>query len=139
MNVDCFIDTNVLVYAVGGRGADEWKRERAFELLEPAMFGTSGQVLQEFFVTVTRKLKRPLSAAEASGWVDRLSVRPVAAIDATLVKSAIRVAHRYQISYWDGAIVAAALSLDAPVLYTEDLNDGQLYADVRVVNPFRQQ
>lgn len=139
MNVECFIDTNVLVYAVGGRGADDWKRVRAFELLEPATFATSGQVLQEFFVTVTCKLKQPLAVSEAAHWVDRLSIRPVVAIGATLVKSAIGVAERYQISYWDGAIVAAARSLDAPVLYTEDLNDGQFYADVRVVNPFRQQ
>jgi predicted nucleic acid-binding protein len=139
MSVECFIDTNVLVYAAGGRGEDEWKRRRAFELLEPATFGTSGQVLQEFFVTVTKKMKMPLAAGEAAGWVDRLSIRPVAAIDASLVKTAIQVSNRYRISYWDGAIVAAALSLDAPVLYTEDLNDGQLYDDVRVVNPFRQE
>lgn len=139
MSVDCFLDTNVLVYAVGGRGPDEWKRKRAFELIEPAAFGISGQVLQEFFVTVTRKIKNTLSIGEASGWVDRLSIRPVAAIDASLVKTAIQVASRYQISYWDGAIIAAALTLDAPVLYTEDLSDGQTYADVRVVNPFRHQ
>lgn len=139
MSVECFIDTNVFVYAAGGRGEDEWKRQRAFELLEPATFGTSGQVLQEFFVTVTRKMKAPLPTPEAVDWVDRLSIRPVAAVDASLVKSAIQVSHRYRVSYWDGAIVAAALSLDAPILYTEDLNDGQLYADVRVVNPFRKQ
>ena len=139
MSVECFLDTNVLVYAVGGRREDEWKRERAFELLEPAEFGTSGQVLQEFFVTVTRKMKAPLTVPEAGAWVERLCIRPVAQIDASLVKSAIYLSSRYEISYWDGAIIAAARSLDAPVLYTEDLNDGQVYADVRVVNPFRQQ
>jgi predicted nucleic acid-binding protein len=136
MSVECFLDTNVLVYAVGGRGADEWKRIKAFELLEPAAFGTSGQVLQEFYVSVTRKIKNPLSSDEAAIWVDRLSTRPVAAVDASLIKVAIEISERYRISYWDGAIVAAALSLDAPVLYTEDLNDGQTYSNVRVVNPF---
>jgi len=139
MSVECFLDTNVLVYAAGGHGPDEWKRERAFELIEPAEFGVSGQVLQEFFVTVTRRFKQPLGISEASGWVDRLSLRPVAPVDASLVKVAIQVSHRYRIPYRDGAIIAAARTLDAPLLYTEDLNDGQVYADVRVVNPFRQQ
>lgn len=139
MSVECFLDTNVLVYAVGGRGVDEWKRIRAFELMEPAQFGTSGQVLQEFYINVTRKIKTPISTVEAATWVDRLSTRPVAPVDTSLIKVAIEVSQRYRISYWDGAIVAAAMSLDAPILYSEDLNHGQSYSSVRVVNPFRPQ
>ncbi len=137
MIVECFLDTNVLVYAAAGRGSDEWKRIRAFEILEPAEFGLSGQVLQEFYVTVTTKVRVKLPATEAVEWVERLSLRPVAPIDESIVKEAISLSVRYQISYWDAALIAAARSLDTRLLYTEDLNHGQLYADVRVVNPFR--
>jgi predicted nucleic acid-binding protein len=137
MNVECFLDTNVLVYAVGGRGPDEWKRDRAFEIMTPAHFGTSGQVLQEFFVSVTRKIKTRLSTAEAAEWIERLSLRPVWPVDASLVKSAIGLAERYRISYGDAAIIAAAENLRAPILYSEDLSHGQSYGSVRVINPFR--
>ena len=136
MNVECFFDTNVLVYAVGRLAADEPKRQRALELLMPANFGTSGQVLQEFFVTVTRKIKKPLSTEHAAEWIDRLAIRPVVAIDEDIVKSAIGISRRHRISYWDAAILAAAERLGAPILYTEDLNHDQVYGSVRVVNPF---
>lgn len=136
MNVECFLDTNIIVYAAAGRGPDEWKRIRAFELLEPAEFGLSGQVLQEFYVTVTTKARVKLGAREAAEWVDRLSFRPVAQIGDSIVKEAISLSVRYQISYWDAALIAAARSLDTRLLYTEDLNHGQFYADVQVVNPF---
>ncbi len=136
MIVECFLDTNIIVYAAAGRGSDEWKRIRAFELLEPAEFGLSGQVLQEFYVTVTTKARVKLEAREAAEWVDRLALRPVAPIDDGIVKEAISLSVRYQISYWDAALIAAARSLDTRLLYTEDLNHGQFYADVRVVNPF---
>jgi len=136
MIVECFLDTNIIVYAAAGRGPDEWKRIRAFELLEPAEFGLSGQVLQEFYVTVTTRARVKLDAREAAEWVDRLSFRPVAPIDDNIVKEAISLSVRYRISYWDAALIAAARSLDTRLLYTEDLNHGQLYADVRVVNPF---
>jgi predicted nucleic acid-binding protein len=137
MIVECFLDTNVLVYAAAGRGSDEWKRIRAFEILEPAEFGLSGQVLQEFYVTVTTKARVRLPQTEAAEWVERLSLRPVAPIDDAIVREAISLSVRYQISYWDAALIAAARSLDAGLLYTEDLNHGQSYADVQVVNPFR--
>jgi len=136
MIVECFLDTNIIVYAAAGRGPDEWKRVRAFELLEPAEFGLSGQVLQEFYVTVTTKARVKLEAREAAEWVDRLSLCPVAPIDDAIVKDAISLSVRYQISYWDAALIAAARSLDTRLLYTEDLNHEQFYADVRVVNPF---
>lgn len=137
MIVECFLDTNVLVYAAAGRGLDEWKRIRAFEIMEAAAFGLSGQVLQEFYVTVTTKARVKLSPPEAAGWIERLSLRPVAPIDDAIVKQSISLSVRYQISYWDAALVAAARSLGAPTLYSEDLDHGQSYADVQVLNPFR--
>jgi predicted nucleic acid-binding protein len=136
MNASCFLDTNILVYAATGHGDDERKRQRALDVLEEAEFGTSGQVLQEFFVTVTRKVKRPLSVPDAAEWIDRVALRPVIPIDTGLVKHAISISGKYQVSHSDAAIIAAAQSLEAPVLYTEDLNHGQAYGSVRAINPF---
>ena len=65
MTVSSFLDTNILVYAAIGTGADDWKRKLALELMLPAKFATSSQVLQEFFVTVTRKGEVLLSIAKA--------------------------------------------------------------------------
>ena len=62
---------------------------------------------------------------------------PVAPIDDAIVRQGIAYARRYKIKYWDAALIAAAERLAAPILYTEDLNQDQLYGSVRVVNPFR--
>jgi len=137
MGVESFLDTNVLVYAAAGRGAEEPKRRLALNLIETEDFGTSAQVLQEFFVTVVRKIQVPLSAVRALEWIEQLEAFPCATIDASLVKIAITLSERYRISYWDAAIVAAAESLGARVVYSEDLADGQKYGRVRVRNPFR--
>jgi len=136
MIVKSFFDTNVLVYAAAGAGADEWKRDRALELIEAEDFGISAQVLQEFFVTVVRKATRPLSTAEAMEWIDQWVEFPCQAVDHQLVRIAIEVAERYGISYWDAAILAAAEALGASTVYSEDLSDGQQYGPVRVINPF---
>lgn len=136
MRVEAFLDTNVLVYAAAGTGEEEPKRRRALQLLEEEEFGLSAQVLQEFFVTVVHKVEVPLSPAEALEWIEQLELFPCLPVDASLVKIAIEVSERHGISYRDGAILAAAQSLGAPVLYSEDLNDGQHYGSVQVQNPF---
>lgn len=141
MSVEAFLDTNVLVYAAAG-GDDDGeataKRRRAVQLIEEEDFGLSAQVLQEFFTTVTRKIEVPLSPSEALEWIEQLEAFPCLPIDRSLVKIAVEVSERYQVSYWDGAILAAAQSLGAETLYTEDLNDGQRYGSVQVRNPFRE-
>ncbi len=137
MIVDCFLDTNVLIYAALGRFAEPAKYERARMLIAETNFGLSSQVLQEFFVNVTRKSDKPFTTDHAITWLDALIDRPCAAIDRELVVEAARVADRHKISYWDSALIAAATRMGAPVLYTEDLNHGQIYGPVRVENPFR--
>ena len=59
MSVECFLDTNILVYAVSALREDATKKSRALELIQTADFGVSSQVLQEFYVTVTRKIRKP--------------------------------------------------------------------------------
>ena len=136
MTVDSFLDTNVLVYAATGRDAEETKRKRALELIEIEDFGLSVQVLQEFYVAVVRKARVPLSPAAALEWVEQLEAFPCLSMDAAFVKIAAETGVRHGLSYWDGAIVAAAEILGAETLYTEDLNHGQKYGRVRVCNPF---
>ena len=136
MTVRVFFDTNILVYAAVGTGRDESKRKRALELIESEDFGTSAQVLQEFFVTVVRKASRPLSAAQALDWIEQWAAFPCQAIDHQLVRIAIKQSERFAISYWDAAILVAAEALGTDTVYSEDLNDGQRYGRVRVANPF---
>lgn len=136
MTASVFFDTNVLVYAAAGTGRDERKRKRALELVGSANFGTSAQVLQEFYVTVVKRAARPLSPAQALEWIEQWAAFPCQAIDHQLVRIAIEISKRYAISYWDAAILAAAEALGAEMVYSEDLNDGQHYGQVRVVNPF---
>jgi predicted nucleic acid-binding protein len=136
MTASVFFDTNVLVYAALGTGNDEPKRRRALQLIDSQNFGTSAQVLQEFFVTAVKKASRPLSAAQALAWIEQWTVFPCQAVDHQLVRVAIEGSERYEISYWGAAILAAAEALGAHTVYSEDLNDGQRYGKIRVVNPF---
>ncbi len=136
MSVDCFLDTNVLVYAAAGRDGEEVKRNRALQLIAGQNFGTSAQVMQEFYVTVTSKVEVPMSPAHALEWIEEFEAFPCLAVDIDLIKIAAEQSVRYQVSYWDGAIVAAADALGAGTLYSEDLNHGQQYGSVVVRNPF---
>jgi predicted nucleic acid-binding protein len=137
MNADAILDTNVLVYAVSTVPSERTKTAIAEDLLRAGKIGISGQVLQEFFVTVTRKGPKPLSTDDALDWVEMFEDLPCIPVDPPLVRLGAEIARRYQISYWDGAVLAAAHRLGASILYTEDLNHDQTYGSVRVVNPFR--
>ena len=136
MNAKVFFDTDVLVYAAVGTGKDESKRKRALLLIQSEDFGTSAQVLQEFFVTVVKKASRPLSPAQALEWIEQWAAFPCQPIDRELVQIAVELSERFTISYWDAAILAAAEALGSRIVYSEDLNDGQQYGEVRVINPF---
>lgn len=113
------------------------KRERAMTIMADVDFGLSGQVLAEFYAVVTGT-RHSMPAEEAQGWLEVLSEQPLIPIDHELVAAGAQISQRYQISYWDGAILAAAERIGASVLYTEDLSHGQAYGSVRVVNPFRE-
>ncbi len=138
MRVECFLDTNVLVYAASASRSEAAKRQRALQLVQESAFGLSAQVLQEFYVTVTRKMKRPMAPELAVALMDEYRVFPTVPTDYPLVVSAVELSVKYGISYWDAAIIAAAQVLEADTLYTEDLNHGQRYETVRIVNPFRE-
>jgi predicted nucleic acid-binding protein len=97
MTAKVFFDTGILVYAAIGTGRDEPKRKRALAPIESLDFGTSAQVLQEFFVTVVRKASRPLSPAQALEWIEQWVAFPCQRIDHQLVRIAIEQSERFGI------------------------------------------
>jgi predicted nucleic acid-binding protein len=131
-----FIDTNVLLYAAGYEQAELQKRSRAIALLAAGDCAMSGQVLAEFYFNATSAKKLDLPHPVAMDWIEDFQRFPIVPITADLVARGAANAARYQISYWDGAIIAAAQEIGADTLYSEDLNAGQRYGSVRVVNPF---
>ena len=133
-----FVDTNVLVYAYD-RGAGE-KHERARALVESLWENGTGalsvQVLQELYVNIRRKARRPVSAETARALVkDYLAWNPVVN-DGALLMAALGIEKRYRISFWDAMIVAAADRAGVETLSSEDFNHGQKFGRVQVVNPF---
>ena len=136
MSVEFFIDSNVLIYAATGAGTELAKRQRAFDVLKQGRIGLSTQVLQEFYVTVTRKVQIKLSSAQAVAWIEQLEQAECFVVDKSAVKAAVATSNRFKISYWDAAIVIAAQALEAKVLYSEDLNHGKMFGSVQKLNPF---
>ena len=134
----CLIDTNVLLYSVLTDPRDREKRVRAREILTTGDVGFSVQVLQEFYVQATHpgRVGR-LSHEQAVEEVGYLSRYPVQDMTLAIFHAALTTKRRFQISYWDAAIIEAARALGCSEVLTEDLNHGQNYDGVRVVNPFR--
>ncbi len=135
MNVEAFLDTNVLLYALSKNPAEEKKTRAANALVNQLNFGTSAQVCQEFYVAATGKLKQTILQQQALELLNLLFQRPFAHTTPALISSAIQIQKRFQISYWDAAIMAA-ISLNAKILYSEDFNHGQFYDSIQVLNPF---
>ena len=132
-----FVDTNVLLYAASLEPQDADKQEIALELLEEDDLALSVQVLQEFYSQATRQSRpRPLSHNQALEFLSRLQTFRVLPITLEIFQSAVAIAQRFQISYWDAAILAAARALSCDAVYSEDLNPGQDYDGLRMINPF---
>ncbi|MFZ5852572.1 MAG: PIN domain-containing protein [Actinomycetota bacterium] len=133
-----FVDTNVLVYAHDITAGT--KRDRARSLLAALWESGEGclsvQVLQEFFVTATRRVPKPLDEDAAGIVVADLSRWRVHSPGPEDVLSAIDIHRRNQVSLWDAMIIRSAGQLGCGVLYSEDLSDGQRYEGVRVQDPF---
>ncbi len=131
-----FLDTNVLVYLFDFDEPDKkTAAERIFGDYAEIRFST--QVLQEFYVTVTRKLGRPMPPEQALIAVEYFQTYPVAAITNDLVTRGIRRSIDARLSFWDALIVETALAEKVDLLVTEDLQDGWEIGSMRVWNPFR--
>jgi|SRR5690242_11581222 len=133
-----FVDSNILIYAVASDRDERSKSERALAVLAHGDLATSVQVLHEFYVQATKPTRDSrLSHEQAVAVIQALCQFPVQELTVDLLQSALATKQRYQISYWDAAIIEAARSLGCREVLSEDLNDGQDYGGVRVVNPFR--
>lgn len=132
-----FVDADVLVYAHDNSAGQKHTKAKALveEFWQSGTGCLSVQVLQEFYVAVTRKVCQPLSCEAASRIVECLSSWCVHAPTAEDVLEAIKVQQRYGISFWDAMIVCSANALGCGVILSEGLSAGQRYGSVKVV-PF---
>lgn len=134
-----FLDTNILLYAASEQAlaADEGKHDVALQVIGHGDFAISAQVLQEFYANAIKLKPEPLLEEDARQWVELLGEVECVAIDHRLVTEGILLSQRFKTSYWDGAIIAAAHAAGATTLISEDLNHGQAYGAVTVLNPFK--
>jgi predicted nucleic acid-binding protein len=133
-----FVDTNVLLYAASTSPRERAKNRRALELLDRRDLALSVQVLQEFYVQATRSGRSDaLSHEQAVALVESWLRFRVQEMTMDLLRNALATRLRWNLSYWDAAIVEAARLSGCSVLLSEDLQDGMDFAGVRVENPFR--
>ena len=133
-----FVDSNIFVYAHdldAGR-----KREIASARIRQLWDNRNGvlstQVLQEFYVNVTRKLKKPIPRNDARDLLRTYAAWQVIGIDGADIVAATEIEDRHQLPFWDSLIIAAARKADARLLLSEDFQDGIKIGDLRVENPF---
>jgi predicted nucleic acid-binding protein len=137
--VASFVDTNVLVYAEDrdAREKHELGRDLVLRLWESQQGVVSVQVLQEFYVTVTQKVKRPLAAPKAREIVREYLTWTVVENTKELLLRAMVLQPQAHLSFWDAMIVQAAIDAGCDCLYSEDLNAGLRFGSVVLVNPFQ--
>lgn len=133
-----FIDTNVLLYAVEVDRSDSTKTAIAREIVGQPDLALSAQVVGEFCNQATHPARsNVLTGAQAAAVATELDRYPILEITLDLILEALAIKVRYGISYWDAQIIAAAKALGCAELLSEDLQDGQDFGGVVVVNPFR--
>jgi predicted nucleic acid-binding protein len=135
-----FIDTNILVYAYDRSAGD--KHKLASRLVEQCWENGNGcvsiQILQEFFVTVTRKIVTPIDLPTARQIVSDLAHWRMHIPEIGDLLRAIDLLQTYPLSFWDAMVVQSAARLNCIRLFSEDLNHGQVYGAVQVINPFEE-
>jgi predicted nucleic acid-binding protein len=139
MNGKFFLDTNIFVYSFDGY--PDPKARRATGLIRRAVDTLTGivsyQVVQEFFNLALRRFTKPMSLADAEQYLSTV-FRPIMTVNSSpaLFAEALRLNDRHQLSWYDSLIVAAAVNAGCSVLYTEDLQHGQRFGNLRIENPF---
>jgi predicted nucleic acid-binding protein len=133
-----FLDTNIIVYAHDRSSRD--KHAAAREIMDYLWESRKGvisvQVLQEFFVCVTKKISKPLLIKNARVILEYLSTWNVIVNDKYITLKAIDLQEKYQFSFWDCLVIQAAIQGQARILLSEDLPDGQVVEDLKILNPF---
>ena len=133
-----FVDTNILVYAhdLDASVKHDQAAEIVGQLWESRNGVLSTQVLQEFYVTLTRKVSSTLSKLEARKLVQKYSNWQVVLNDSTIISQASEIEESYNLSFWDALIISAAYSQNVPIILTEDLTHGQIIEGILIENPF---
>ncbi len=139
MNARFFLDTNIFVYSFDRSSAA--KSQRALQLISRAAATRKGivsyQVVQEFFNLALRKFAQPMTVAEAEQYLSAV-FRPLVAVQSSpaLISEALSLTGRHRLSWYDALIVAAAIEGGCGILYSEDLQDGQRFGELKIENPF---
>ena len=132
-----FVDTNILVYAHDR--STGIKHERAQRLLEQLWDSANGvlstQILQELCINLRRKVRQPLPREEVRQLIRDYSTWEIVTNTSESVILALEIENRYQTSFWDALILQAAESSGASILYSEDLETGQRYGEIQIINP----
>lgn len=133
-----FVDTNILLYSISSVPAEAAKADLARQILRCPDIALSVQVLQEFYVQATRPSRPdPLTHEEAVALLCTWRRFPTQDITLSVLEDALTIKARWQLSYWDSAIIAAASQTGCTEVLSEDMNHGQTYGGVKVVNPFK--
>jgi predicted nucleic acid-binding protein len=133
-----FVDTNVLLYAISRDPAEQDKAKRANDILADRELALSVQVLQEFYVQATRASRPdPITHQQAVRLIESFRRFPVQDVTSAILMAALDTRQRFQLSYWDAAIIEASRAMGCVEVLSEDLADSQDYAGIRVTNPFR--
>ena len=132
-----FVDTNVLLYAISSLDEENDKRSRALELLRDGDLAVSVQVLGEFYNQATRRSRQgAITHEQALSFLESIISFPIQPMTLNVFRSAAEVCHRFGLSYWDSAILAAARIAGCDAVYSEDMSSEQDYGGLRVINPF---
>jgi predicted nucleic acid-binding protein len=134
-----FVDTNILVYAHDADAGEKHSiaAQSMADLWEARTGILSTQVLQELYVTLTRKVLHPIKKNLARRLIKNYLTWEVAVNDGAIILHASEIEESYRLSFWDSLIVASAYSKNAAIILTEDLNHNQLIEGVRIQNPFQ--
>ena len=132
-----FVDTNVLLYAVGSLPEEQDKQRAAAHLLRRNDLVLSVQVLGEFYSQATRTSRKGyLTHDEAVEFIRLLQRFRIQPLTLNVINAALRCCERFSLSYWDSAILAAARESGCDMVYSEDMSNEQDYDGLRVINPF---
>jgi predicted nucleic acid-binding protein len=135
-----FFDTNILVYSYDN--SDEAKHINAFNLISNSIFKESivisSQVVNEFIVIMTTKVKHPITIDEAEKFITKFKINfEIRETRMEDIEKAIGLHKNQKFSYWDSLIIAAAINAGAEILYSEDLQHGRIINKLKIINPFQ--
>ena len=136
-----FLDTNIIVYAHDYSSGEKHvtAKEIMGYLWESGEGVISVQILQEFFVCVTKKILKPLLIKNARAIIEYLSTWDVVTNDKYITLNAIDLQEKYRFSFWDSLVIQAAIKGGTTILMSEDLPDGQVIEGLKIVNPFKEE